>query len=309
MIKKRNVLLSDYFGSWIKIYKEGSIRPITLDKYYQSLNWVKKLAPKLKIHQVTRFAYQELLNKYAETHEKETVMDFHHQLKGALMDALDEGFIDKDPTRKVVIKGKAPTKKKKKFLSQFELHDLLGKLKLENEINNDWLIYLIAKTGMRFAEAIGLTPKDFDFGHQTINVDKTWDYKSGVGSFQPTKNKSSIRKIPSDWQTMSQFAALIKLMDGSKPIFVKDGKRIFNSTINDLLAKRCKEAGIPTITIHGLRHTHASLLLFAGVSVASVSKRLGHSSMNTTEKVYLHIIKELEDSDTDLVMRSLSSLN
>ena len=66
---------------------------------------------------------------------------------------------------------------------------------------------------------------------------------------------------------------------------------------------------MPIITVHGLRHTHASLLLFAGVSVASVAKRLGHSSMTTTQKVYLHVIQELENQDVDLVMRSLSGLS
>ena len=73
--------------------------------------------------------------------------------------------------------------------------------------------------------------------------------------------------------------------------------------------QRCKNAGIPVISVHGLRHTHASLLLFAGVSIASVAQRLGHSSMTTTQKTYLHIIQELENKDVDLVMRSLSSLN
>lgn len=67
--------------------------------------------------------------------------------------------------------------------------------------------------------------------------------------------------------------------------------------------------GIPVISIHGLRHTHASLLLFTGVSIASVARRLGHSSMTTTQKTYLHIIQELENKDIDLVMRSLSGLN
>ena len=63
------------------------------------------------------------------------------------------------------------------------------------------------------------------------------------------------------------------------------------------------------ISIHGLRHTHASLLLFAGVSIASVARRLGHASMTTTQKTYLHIIQELENKDVDLVMRSLSGLS
>ena len=62
------------------------------------------------------------------------------------------------------------------------------------------------------------------------------------------------------------------------------------------------------ITVHGLRHTHASLLLFAGVSIASVARRLGHASMTTTQKTYLHIIQELENKDIDIVMRALSSL-
>lgn len=44
------------------------------------------------------------------------------------------------------------------------------------------------------------------------------------------------------------------------------------------------KADIPTISIHGLRHTHASLLLYAGVSIASVARRLGHASMTTTQK-------------------------
>ena len=81
-----------------------------------------------------------------------------------------------------------------------------------------------------------------------------------------------------------------------------------SSDINSRLRKLCLEAKIPVISVHGLRHTHASLLLFAGVSIASVARRLGHASMNTTQKTYLHIIQELENKDVDLVMRSLSGL-
>lgn len=84
---------------------------------------------------------------------------------------------------------------------------------------------------------------------------------------------------------------------------------MFNSTVNNILARHCKRLNIPIISIHGLRHTHASLLLFAGVSLASVARRLGHASMTTTQKTYIHIIQELENQDVDLVMRSLSKLS
>ena len=300
------ILFCDYYEKWIKVYKEGAIRKVTLQKYYMTHRWLKKLIPELKICEMTRINYQQLLNDYALYHERQTTMDFHHQLKGAILDAVDEGLLDRDPTRKAIIKGKSPAVKKIKYINQFELHTLLNNLNLKSEISWDWFILIVAKTGLRFSEALALTPKDFDFGRQSISVSKTWDYK-GDGGFLPTKNKSSVRKVQIDWQTVIQFSELIKGLPEDKPIFV-NGK-VYNSTVNDILARYCKKANVPVISVHGLRHTHASLLLFAGVSIASVARRLGHSSMNTTQKTYLHIIQELESQDVDLVMRSLSGLS
>ena len=299
-------MFCDYYEKWIKIYKEGAIRKVTLDKYKMTLRWLRKLIPDLKIKDLTRISYQELLNEYALEHERQTTMDFHHQLKGSILDAVDEGLLDRDPTRKAIIKGKTPSVKKVKYINQFELHTLLDTLELKNEISWEWMILLIAKTGLRFSEALALTPADFNFSRQSISVSKTWDYK-GEGGFLPTKNQSSIRKVQIDWQTVIQFSQLIKDLPEDKPIFVKG--KVYNSTVNGVLERYCKKAEVPVISIHGLRHTHASLLLFAGVSIASVARRLGHSSMNTTQKTYLHIIQELENRDVDLVMRSLSGLS
>ena len=296
----------EYYAKWITVYKKGAIRQVTMDKYLMTQKWLEKLIPDLKICDLNRIAYQQLLNDYAEYHERQTTMDFHHQLKGAVLDAVDEGLIDRDPTRKAIIKGKAPSTKKIKYLNQFELHTLLASLELKDEVNWDYFILLVAKTGMRFSEALALTPKDFDFYHQTLSISKTWDYK-GAGGFQPTKNKSSVRKIQIDWQSVIRFSELVKGLPDDQPIFV-DGK-VYNSTVNDVLSRHCERCNIPVISIHGLRHTHASLLLFTGVSIASVARRLGHSSMTTTQKTYLHIIQELENKDIDLVMRSLSGLN
>lgn len=300
-------LFCEYYAQWIKVYKEGAIRKVTMDKYLMTQSWLKKLIPETRVCDMTRVVYQQLLNDYAATHERQTTMDFHHQLKGAILDAVDDGLIERDPTRKAIIKGKAPVTKKIKYLNQFELHTLLMNLDLQGTINWDWFILLVAKTGMRFSEALALTPKDFDFSHQTLSISKTWDYK-GDGGFQPTKNKSSVRKIQIDWQTVIQFSQILKGLPENKPIFVtKDN--VYNSTVNDILARHCIAAKIPVISVHGLRHTHASLLLFAGVSIASVARRLGHASMTTTQKTYLHIIQELENQDVDLVMRSLSGLS
>lgn len=277
-----NDLFHVYYKQWIAVYKEGAIRDVTMAKYLMTLKWVEQLAPRLKLCEVNRITYQQLLNDYAVEHERVTTMDFHHQLKSAIMDAVDDGLIERDPTRKAIIKGKNPAPKKTKYLNQFELHTLLSNLELPNHIDWNWLILLIAKTGIRFSEALGLTPSDFDFPHQLLSINKTWDYKSDRG-FMPTKNRSSVRKVQIDWQTVIQFSELLKQLPVEEPIFVKG--KIYNSTVNGLLARKCRSLSIPVITVHGLRHTHASLLLFAGVSIASVARRLGaceydHNSKN-----------------------------
>ncbi len=297
-----------YYEKWINMYKCGAVRPVTLNKYHMALQWLHRIVPDTPISEINRTQYQEIINTYAVTHERQTTVDFHHLIKGAILDAVDEGLLERDPTRKVIIKGKTPAAKKIKYLSQFELHSLLRDLQLGETLNWDYFILLVAKTGLRFSEALALTPADFDFSHQLLTVSKTWDYK-GHGGFLPTKNKSSVRKVQLDWQTVIQFSTLLKDCPRNEPIFMRPDCRVFNSTVNGILARHCVAAKIPVISIHGLRHTHASLLLFAGVSIASVARRLGHASMTTTQKTYLHIIQELENKDIDLVMRSMSGLS
>lgn len=302
----KELLFYTYYKQWVEVYKKGAVREATMSKYQMTLKWVEKLVPELKVSELTRTVYQQLLNDYAKEHERQTTLDFHHQLKGAIIDAVDEGLIGRDPTRKAIIKGKTPRVKKIKYLNQFELHTLIADLDIKDKPNWDWFILLVAKTGMRFSEALAITPQDFDFARQTLSISKTWDYK-GEGGFLPTKNKSSVRKIQIDWQIVVKFSELVKSLPEEQPIFVGEQK-IYNSTVNDVLTRHCKSCGISNISIHGLRHTHASLLLFAGVSIASVARRLGHASMTTTQKTYLHIIQELENKDVDLVMRTLSGL-
>ena len=193
--RSSTILFYRYFREWYELYKLGAVREVTLQKYRISYHQLIELAPTLSLNQIDRKSYQELLNKYALTHERQTTLDFHHQLKGALIDAIDEGLLQRDPTHKVVIKGKTPAPKKPKYLNQFELHAVLNDLDLETTPNWDWLILLIAKTGLRFAEALAITPKDFDFTHQTLSINKTWNYKTSSGGFQPDGFTIQVQQI------------------------------------------------------------------------------------------------------------------
>ena len=108
--------------------------------------------------------------------------------------------------------------------------------------------------GGSYTMSTEITPGDFDFARQKLSVSKTWDYK-GKGGFLPTKNKSSVRKIQIDWQIVVKFSELTKNLPEDQSIFVGD-KKIYNSTVNDVLTRHCKACGISEISIHGLRHPY-----------------------------------------------------
>lgn len=175
----------EYYKQWIEIYKRGAIREATMAKYLMTQKWLEKLIPELKVEELTRTAYQQLLNDYAKEHERQTTLDFHHQLKGAILDALDEGMIKRDPTRKAIIKGKTPRAKKIKYLNQFELHTLLADLELKETPDWDWFLLLVAKTGMRFSD---------DDDKIRLNQRKPSKYK-GLSRFGPEKNLQRINKF------------------------------------------------------------------------------------------------------------------
>ena len=109
-------LFCEYYKQWVDVYKKGAIRDATMAKYIMTKKWVEKLVPELRMSGLTRTAYQQLLNDYAKEHERQTTLDFHHQLKGAILDAVDEGLIERDPTRKAIIKEKILKRKRLSIL-------------------------------------------------------------------------------------------------------------------------------------------------------------------------------------------------
>ncbi|MDE5758265.1 MAG: site-specific integrase, partial [Allobaculum sp.] len=68
-------LFWEFYEKWIEIYKRGSVRQITLNKYLMTLNWIKRIAPDLKVKELNRIRYQKIINEYAKEHERQTTMD------------------------------------------------------------------------------------------------------------------------------------------------------------------------------------------------------------------------------------------
>jgi len=74
----------DYFKTWVEIYKEGAVRPVTYQKYLMTLRRLTEIAPTLKVCELDKRSYQNLINSYSQTHQKQTTMDFHNHLKSAI---------------------------------------------------------------------------------------------------------------------------------------------------------------------------------------------------------------------------------
>ncbi|MFT8813725.1 MAG: site-specific integrase [Oenococcus sp.] len=304
--KAGNMLLADYFDRWLRLYKEHSVTNVTLVKYHNTLQHLRHLFGTLRLKDLTRSLYQEKINQFAETHAPRTVATFHKQIRASLLDALDEKIISFDPTRKTVITG-IKVHHPQKALDYNDWRKLIKNLNTNN--TEELIIYLAAVSGMRYAEILGMTRSDINVNKSTISINKTWDYKYHTG-FKKTKNKSSVRLISLDHHTVQVLQKYLseKPSITDEPLFLTNGRAPVSAEINKVLTSHLQKLNLPRITFHGLRHTHASILLYQGVSVLSVSKRLGHSNITTTQSTYLHVIKELEALDNDKIIAILDGI-
>lgn len=302
--------LAEYFQQWMETFKKPAVSPVTYIKYENTLKHIRTYMGTAQLDVLNRYQYQTALNKFAKTHAKRTTSGFHKQIRAAVLDAIEEGLIDTDFTRRVIITGREKAKEKVMFLSYSEWQILIHHTSKKSEHSFNLIIYLSAVTGLRFAEVLGLTLEDIDFKSKRIIVNKTWDYKYHTG-FKETKNESSVRSIDIDTQTLKIIKQVIRYRKFNSPdqkICVDvAGALPVSATINRYLKKLCKILNISTISFHGLRHTHASILLFKNVNILSVSKRLGHKDVTTTQSVYLHVIKEMEEREIKLIMKIMKT--
>jgi phage integrase family protein len=227
-----------------------------------------------------------------------------------LMDILNSNPFDK------VIKPKSrQVQRKGNFLTKEELKEFL---KLAQTATLSYffpLVHLMSYTGLRQGEALALKWSDIDFENKKITVDKTAVRIKEKQTLQTPKTKNSKRVISIDPTTLSILKSWKK--DQIK-IYFKNGKH-FKGDENFIFTNQRGEwvhihnfiryfkrfiAGhkLKTITPHGLRHTHASLLFSAGVEPKNISDRLGHSTVQITLDLYTHIT---EEQRTDTVEKLL----
>ena len=303
----------EYFEEWIKVYKTD-VADVTLRRYRDSLQTIRQYFKGKPIQNITKREYQKFLNEYAKTHAKETTRKLNIHIRACVREAIDEGIIRVDFTRDVNITGHVEAKRpEEKHLDYDDCQLLLTELfnRLDRALGY-YLLLLGLTSGMRFGEMVGLTRKDFDFKNNTIAIKKTWDYKTGEG-FAETKSISSNRVIHMDKRTMKAFQKLFLQTPSNIHGLVffspsSSRKVISNNAVNKLLKSTLEDLDIEPITFHGLRHTHASVLLYRKVSIYYVSERLGHADIDTTLRHYAHVVKELREADKNATVATFEGM-
>ena len=177
---------------------------------------------------------------------------------------------------------------------------------------------LLAYSGMRIGEMLALSWDDVNFTDNTINVNKTVSRDANGITINTPKTKSSNRLLNMDGETMqilhrwkvSQASYLLSVginaTQGGQLIFSNRNNSIMEtSSVRNWCARIVKDGNLPHITLHGFRHTHATLLFSAGASVKEVQTRLGHSKAQTTLDVYTHLTKQDQKETIQKLVRFL----
>lgn len=172
------------------------------------------------------------------------------------------------------------------------------------------LFGLLAHTGLRLSEALGLTWDDISGNKLTVNKQLHYDYHNGA-SFTTPKTESSYRTIAIDpftqdllhLQRKNRLEVVAKYKTSKRPtgefekliFYSVDGLPMRPAHVREQMKLLCERAGVPKLSPHAFRHTHAVLLLESGANIKVVSERLGHSTINMTANVYLHITAKMEE--------------
>lgn len=321
LVTVTDATFAGYFEKWAKTYKIGRLHQTTESKYKVAIKLVETNFGNVKLRNVKSADYQRMLDQYAETHVKDSTRLLNSYFRNAVKYAINDGLLTRDFTFGALITGLESKDSSLKFL-EYDEAERLKKLCIETgsfmAVTRIEILFGLL-TGCRYGEVAGLTWDCVDFEARTITINKAYDYKTRKG-FTKTKTITSNRTI----SITPQLAKILKsLQVQQRSQFLKQGFKnnlgfVFmtnrheipsDTAANKTLKKILLELKTKNvITFHGLRHTHASMLIAKGVSIDYISERLGHANTSVTYEVYTHLLQTSREREDEKALKILSNL-
>lgn len=233
-----------------------------------------------------------------------TQLHYHRFLSAMLETAVQWQMIPSNPCRRV----KAPKAQRKEtaYLDENQAVQLISALDGE-PIQYRTMVLLILNTGLRRGELCALSWADINLDTAVLSVRRNAVYVSGRGVVLDTpKTKSSLRsiKLPQpvipmlkqyrSWQAEHRLQMGDLWQDNDLVFPSWNGAPLYPDTLTSWFSDFVRRHDLPPVTVHGLRHTNATLLIAAGTNLRTVSGRLGHSQASTTANIYAHAIQSAD---------------
>jgi len=305
-VEHNQLTVSQWLDIWYETYNSSWEITTRIQRKNAIELQMKPLLGKCKLISLDKTTYIRMyINVLKQKYADSTVALFHRLFKIAINAAVEDEIIPRNRFRKVAVE---IDDELENVLTSSELDLFLQAAKEHENITNYTLILLLAFTGFRKGEALGLRWKHFDFENKTLTVEWTRD-RHGC---RAPKTKNSYRTIPIDqllvdqlhayqrWCVETKFSFGQKLDKKNDLIFIsyQDGVPIaenmtFYSFNRVHKALTDQQTPVNKISPHGLRHTHATILINQGIPVKTIAKRLGNT-VAVILKVYSHSFKEYE---------------
>lgn len=295
------ISLADYFGNWMEVYKKPEVDPETYTKYKFSHKVIKEYFKNAKMADITATQYQKIFNLLGERYVKDTVKRINSNIRQATKVAIHEGSLKKDFTELVKIHSSVESQREgMNYLELEERKAFIESVSKTIQYQSSFFCYVVAKTGLRFSEAQGLTNDDNCINRKElyIYVFRTYKVNGARRGWGKTKNKQSERRVPIDEEFLQ------KLDEYLKTGFVEnDDNRLFTNVSNSMANKLIRKRTKTKVTCHGLRHTYVSFLIYHNVDVVSIARLVGHKDATETLKTYAHLFEKKQDEVFDFVRK------
>lgn len=296
----KDITVSQWLNTWMNDVVKLSRAATTVYAYQQMID--NHIAPALGKTPLQRLTPLQLQQYYADKIREgkistNTVRKHHDLLNTALGYAVKQGLILSNPAERV----EAP-KVKRPEIHYYSLEQLETLLTLCEGTRLEVLIKLAGYLGLRREEIMGLTWDCVDFEHRKIEIREVRTMAAAQVITKGPKTQSSSRTLymPGAVEDVlkreqekrnSYRQALGGDYQDSGYVFAhEDGRPVRPNYASELFKKFIEDNGLPPITLHGLRHTFASVANSKGIPIYDIGKALGHSSTATTSEIYTHML-------------------
>ncbi|MFO8102065.1 MAG: site-specific integrase [Dehalococcoidia bacterium] len=317
-VKPTNRTIADFLLQWLRDYVQTNTSPRTASRYSEIVH--RHLITNLGHIPLSQLRPEHIQAYYAKALTNgrldgkgglspQTVKHIHRVLSEALHHGVKWGILTRNVASAV-----DPPRPVKKEITIVDVDDIAllldeaSKLEKRSGLPYYILFYTALHTGMRRGELLALRWCDIDLNIATISVTRSLlCLRNGSLEYREPKTNKSRRTIamtPSLATKLREHRisqesfriAIGKLLNQNDLIFSRpDGSPITPNTVSPAFSKIAKRAGL-TMRLHDLRHTHASMMLKAGIHPKIVSERLGHSTVSFTLDVYSHVVPGLQEA-------------